>query len=149
MKSFCIAFTLILASLIPDLARAQTAVQFHFKEVHIAQSYTGADGEALIIRGLLHSGKKISLRLKGIVTVPYGSTVKAECVKLSAIAAMDDRTALEIYYVAASPSVGANDAWQYKEATVSIPSTGGFSCLLANASKYDYSQLSIAWYDLP
>ncbi len=131
-------------------AHAQSSIQLHFKQVHIAQSYAGSDGEALIVRGQLHSGKKISLRIKGVASLPYGPNLKSECVKLGALAAAHDQAALEIVYVGSTPiSVGVNDAWQYKEATLVLPADAGFSCVLANVSKYDYAQTTIQWYDLP
>lgn len=147
MTKICFAF--IFSLLISASAEAQTTAQIHFKQVHTAQSYTGSDGEALIVRGTLHSGKKISLRIKGIVTLPYGSNLKSECVKLMALAAASDQLTLELFYIGPSITVGSNDLWQYKEATLTLPSSASFTCLLANVTKYDYSQTTIVWYDLP
>lgn len=148
IAAISLSFLTGLTGLVALPVAAQSATQMHFNEVHLAQSYTGPDGESVMIRGLTHTGKKVQVRINGVGTLAYGAQAKSDCVKFATLASMDDRVALEVYFLATTPTLGAVDTRGYREATVTVTASQGVSCLIANKSKYDYSTTSIAWFDI-
>lgn len=125
-------------------------IKVHLKEVHIVQPHTGPDHvESVLIRGLTHTGKKIQFRLNRVSTIDNGLQVRADCLRFSTLAIIDENSALEIYLTGMTISGGVVDGRGYKNAIVTAAAGNSVSCVLVNKNRFDYSIApSSTWYDL-